>query len=111
MRAWGAEREGETNANAREKRNKGVENNEGPATRSQDTNYKSLGSGATTATGSSPASVRTTAITTTINPLSGSSAPWFAHGPLTTLLLGLNEDPDVPSTFSLDPDTTLTTLS
>jgi len=47
-------------------------------------------------------------ITTTINALPGSSAPWSAHWPFSTLLLSLEED---PQRTVIDPDTTLTTLA
>lgn len=105
---WGAERRRGTNANAKEKRNKDVENNEDPTASS----LRALGLGATTAAGSwASASIRAAAITTTVNTLSRSTTPWPAHGPLTALLLGFDEDPDVPPILSLDPDTTLTTLS
>jgi len=105
--------EREINANAREKRNRDVGNNESPTTNSRDADHKFLGFGAPTTAGSSraPTSVPTTAIATTIDALSRSSAPWPAHRPLTTLLLGLNEDPDVSCTFNIEPDTSLTTLS
>jgi len=107
-------REKETSADAREKMNKDVGNHESPATSSQDANYKFLYFGAaatTTRSSRAPASVSTTAITTTIDALSRSSAPWSAHWPLTTFLLCLNEDSDVPSGFSIDPDATMTTLT
>jgi len=75
----------------------------------QDTDYKVSGFGAATTAGSAPASVSTTAIITTVDAMSG--PPWPTHRPLTTLLLGLNEDSGVPSGFGIDPDTTLAALS
>jgi len=84
------------------RRNKDVGNNE-------DTNYKVLYFGTATTTGWSPASVSATAVTTTIDTMSRPTPS--THRPLTTLLLGLDEDSDVPSTFSIDPDTALSTLS
>lgn len=71
-----------------------------------------LGFGRPTTTGAlASTSVHTAAVTATINALSGSSTPWSAHRPLTTFLLGLDEDLDVASTLGLDPDAALTTLS
>jgi hypothetical protein len=115
-KAWGAAREKRgKDANAGEKRNKDA-GNESSTTSSQNANYKFLGSEATTA-GCASASVSATAVTTiptiaaAVDTLSRSSAPWSAHWPLAALLLGLDDNPGVPPTFSIDPDTTLTTLT
>ena len=78
--------------------------------RSQDAKYKFSGLGAPTTARPASASVSTTSVAT-VDTLSGSpAAPWPAHRPLTTLLLGLNENPDAPSSFSVDPDATVATL-
>jgi len=81
-------------------------------TSSQDTNYKFSGFGATATAGSASATSVSTTSVATIDALSRSStAPWPAHWPLTALFLGLNENSDTPSTLSIDPDTTMATVS
>ena len=94
-------------------------NNESSTAGSRGANHKFLGSEATTA-GCAPASVSATTVTTittiatvaaTVDTMSRPSAPRSAHRSLAALLLGLNDNSDVPPTFNIDPDTTVATLT